>query len=100
VKKTTLVLGSLMLAPAAALAGQTCNPSHDDVRILAGPSEKTTHRDWKDGKQLAYGWSLRVERSEQGADGNEYHVGNLYDADGKRVARDVFVREQDWDCGP
>jgi hypothetical protein len=99
-KKTALILCGLMLSPATALAGQTCSPSHDDARILSGPSEETAHRDWPEGRQLAYGWSLRVERSEQGEDGGEYHVGDLYDADGKLVTRDVFVHEHEWDCGP
>ncbi|MCO5091157.1 hypothetical protein [Bosea sp. (in: a-proteobacteria)] len=99
-KKTALILCGLVLAPATALAGPTCSPSHDDARVLSGPSADSPHKDWQEGKSFGFGWSLQVGRNAKDKDGTGYYVGDLYDPTGKLATRNVFVIEQEWDCGP
>lgn len=97
--KTALIFCSLVVAPAAAMAGPTCSPSDASARILDSASPTAIHRAWQ-GRQVGYGWSLQVERSAHDAAGTEYYVGDLYDTNGRLSTRKVFVVESEWDCGP
>lgn len=98
-RKTALALCCLAAVSTPALAGPTCSPSNDSVRILASASPNNLHRDYR-GNPVGTGWSLQVERSTHDAAGTEYYVGDLYSPTGELAKRNVFAIESEWDCGP
>jgi hypothetical protein len=95
-----LIAGCLAVLSTQAHAGPTCSPSDDSARILSAASRSAVHRDWRGGKHVGYGWSLQVDKSTRDATGTSYYVGDLYAADGSLSQRNVFVIENEWDCGP
>lgn len=98
--RTALIAGCLLAASTPVLAGPTCSPSDDSVRILASASPNNLHRDYRGPNHVGLGWSLQVERSTHDASGTEYYIGDLYSPTGELAKRNVFAIEREWDCGP
>jgi hypothetical protein len=90
---------ALVLCAAPALAGPTCSPADSSAQILASATIDDVHPDWR-SRKVGYGWSVQVRRDAHDDAGITYHVGDLYDTRGKLAARNVFIVEHQWDCGP
>lgn len=97
--RSLLVAAALMAGTVFALAGPTCSPGDPSAQILSSATIGDTHPGFVH-KRVAYGWSLQVKREDHDDAGMTYYVGDLYDAQGRLSARNVFVLENEWDCGP
>ena len=98
--RTSPLAAALLLAGIApAVAGPTCSPSDSSVQILASATIGDVHPAFAH-KRVAYGWSLQVRHEDHDDAGMTYYVGDLYDAQGKLSTKNVFVLENEWDCGP
>lgn len=99
-RKLALLASTLTIAATSALAGPTCAPADSKAQILASATIGDVHPAWQGDKHVGYGWSLQVKRNAHDDAGITYIVGDLYDTHGKLSTRNVFVVEDEWDCGP
>lgn len=97
--RTLLAVAALLAGTAPLLAGPTCSPGDPSAQILASARIGDVHPAFSH-KRVAYRWSLQVKREDHDDAGMTYYVGDLYDAQGKLSTKNVFVLENEWDCGP
>ena len=88
----------IVLAAGPALAQASCAPASTDASILASPDWFDLHPDWSDGSTIGLGWSLVPTGDAEGADGDWFLQGDLYDADGGLAAEGVYVGDMEWEC--
>jgi hypothetical protein len=94
-----LTIAAALFTTTCAFAGPTCSPSDASAQILASATIGDVHPAFTH-KRVAYGWSLQVKREDHDDAGMTYYVGDLFDAQGKLSTKNVFVLENEWDCGP
>ena len=94
-----LAAAALLAGTTPLLAGPTCSPSDASAQILASATIGDVHPAFA-RKRVGYGWSLQVKREDHDDAGMTYYVGDLHDAQGKLSTKNVFVLENEWDCGP
>ena len=84
----------------AALASATCAPVSTDSLVLASADAGDIHPDWSDGSTIGLSWTLDLLGDEEGADGEYYLYGDLYDPRGNLVNEGVYADVMEWECEP